>query len=85
MTRDRTLSNHLELTQAFLAQMLGVRRVGVTVAASNLQRHGLITYARGRIVILDADGLAAVACGCYHAINSIRHDAARSSAGNEIA
>lgn len=63
--RDRTLSNHFEVTHAFIAQMLGVRRVGVTVAAGNLQRRGLIAYSRGRIVILDRDRLAAAACGCY--------------------
>jgi len=65
MTRDRMHSNELELTHAFLARMLGVRRVGVTVAAGNLQRQGLITYSRGRIAILDAKRLAKSACECY--------------------
>ena len=66
-TRERIRSNELELTQEFLAQMLGVRRVGVTVAAGNLQRRGLIAYSRGRIVILDPERLAEAACECYQA------------------
>jgi CRP-like cAMP-binding protein len=68
MTRDRTNSDQLELTQEFLAQMLGVRRVGVTVAAGNLQRRGIIAYARGRIAILDHARLAKAACECYTAL-----------------
>lgn len=67
MARDRMQADELELTQASLAQMLGVRRVGVTVAAGNLQRLGAITYSRGRIQILDAQSLSAAACGCYRA------------------
>lgn len=65
MTSDRTQSDELELTHEFLARMLGVRRVGVTVAAGNLQRLGLISYSRGRITILDAEHLAERACECY--------------------
>ena len=65
MARDRMQADELELTQASLAQMLGVRRVGVTVAAGNLQRRGAIAYSRGRIHILDAQSLSAAACGCY--------------------
>lgn len=71
MTRDRTQSDEVELTHEFLARMLGVRRVGVTVAAGNLQRRGLIAYARGRIAILDPKRLAATACECYGVVKDL--------------
>jgi Mn-dependent DtxR family transcriptional regulator len=58
-------SEELHLTQEFLAQMLGVQRSTVTVAASSLQRAGFIGYTRGRIHILDRHNLAKVACECY--------------------
>ncbi len=65
MTQDRTYANRLHLTQGFLADMLGVRRSGVTVAAGALQNRNLIHYSRGEITILDRKGLEGVACGCY--------------------
>ncbi|HMF55354.1 MAG TPA: Crp/Fnr family transcriptional regulator [Pyrinomonadaceae bacterium] len=65
MGRDRVHSNYLPLTQEFLSHMLGVRRSGVTVAARTLQQAGLINYNRGRINILDEQGLEQVACECY--------------------
>lgn len=67
MVRDRLESDQFELTQFFLAE-IGVRRPGVRLAAVMLQRAGLIKYARGKIVIKDAEGLEAVACECYDAL-----------------
>lgn len=65
MARDRTGSNELSLTHEVLALMLGVRRESVTQAAISLQNHGLISYVRGDIVLLDQPGLRAIACSCY--------------------
>ncbi|HEY4216230.1 MAG TPA: Crp/Fnr family transcriptional regulator [Gemmatimonadaceae bacterium] len=68
MTHDRTDSDVLPLTQDFLAIMLGVRRASVTLAASTLQKAGLIDYTRGKITVRDREGLVAAACDCYPAI-----------------
>lgn len=65
VTRDRLQSDRFHLTHEFLAHGLGVRRVGVTKAASALQQQGLINYSRGNIAILDPAGLAGAACSCY--------------------
>lgn len=65
---DRMESDSLNLTQEFLAQMLGVQRSTVTVAAGDLQRAGLIGYSRGRIHILDREALANTACECYRIV-----------------
>lgn len=67
---DRMESEFLHLTQEFLAQMLGVQRSTVTVAAGDLQRQGLIGYSRGRIHILNRAGLAAKTCECYGIVNA---------------
>ena len=71
MTYDRVRSDEFRLTQEFLAHMLGVRRVGVTEAASALQRRKLIEYHRGMITILDHPGLEAAACTCYALVRSM--------------
>lgn len=65
MTGDRLRSDEFLLTQAFLADMLGVRRVGVTAAACALHKRGMISYNRGKIRILDRRSLEAAACSCY--------------------
>lgn len=71
MTSDRVKSNDFELTQEFLAKMLGVRRVGVTTAASALQKRKVIGYSRGNISILDRPGLEASACSCYAVVKKL--------------
>ena len=68
--QDCVLQNELPLTQEFIANMLGTRRSGVTVAAGILQRNGLISYSRGKITILDQQGLEDTACECYRLVQN---------------
>ncbi len=65
LSMDRLEGNQLVMTQELIANMLGVRREGVTESALNLQRAKLIRYARGRIVVLDRQGLEQRTCECY--------------------
>jgi CRP-like cAMP-binding protein len=65
LSRDRLNSDELVMTQELIANMLGVRREGVTHAAQRLQENGLISYARGHIRILDRSGLEVAVCECY--------------------
>jgi CRP-like cAMP-binding protein len=68
LSHDRLQSDELKMTQELIANMLGVRREGVTYAAGRLQAEGLIKYARGRITILDRKGLEAAVCECYQVV-----------------
>ena len=68
-THDRVGADSFPITQEFLALMLGVRRAAVSVSARILQRAGLIRYSRGRMTILDTDGLHTAACDCYRLIH----------------
>jgi CRP-like cAMP-binding protein len=72
--RDLSGSDTLQFTQEFLAEMLGVRRSSVSVVAHTLQKAGLIKYARGRIQIVDLDGLTETACECYGTIKGHYRD-----------
>jgi CRP-like cAMP-binding protein len=83
MTRDRAQSAELRLTQAFLSNMLGVRRVGVTQAASALQRRKLISYARGNIHVLSHRGLEAASCPCYEIVRDMHDRAPRAQSWNQ--
>lgn len=65
ITHDRAQTNHLPLTHQLLADMLGVQRGAVTLAASKLQREGSIRYSRGKIEILDRQKLEGASCECY--------------------
>lgn len=68
--RDLSSSDHLPFTQEFLAEMLGVRRTSVTTVARTLQEAGMVRYSRGKIEILDVEGLREGACECYETIKA---------------
>jgi CRP-like cAMP-binding protein len=70
LSLDRLASNELTMTQELIANMLGVRREGVTESAGKLQSAGLIHYNRGRIAVLDRPGLEARACECYRVVKT---------------
>jgi CRP-like cAMP-binding protein len=65
LSLDRLQGNELVMTQELIANMLGVRREGVTEGANKLQGLGLIRYARGHITVIDRDGLEKLSCECY--------------------
>jgi CRP-like cAMP-binding protein len=67
MSQDRAHRDSFHVTQEFLAYMLGVRRVGITAAAGDLQRSGLISYTRGELTVLNRRSLETAACSCYAA------------------
>jgi hypothetical protein len=73
LSHDRLQGNELVMTQELIADMLGVRREGVSEAAGNLQRDGLIDYNRGHITILDRPGLEARVCECYQVVRDEFH------------
>jgi Mn-dependent DtxR family transcriptional regulator len=68
--RDLMQSDEMELTQEFLAQMLGVRRTSVTLHAGTLQKAGMIRYRRGHIKITDVEAVQSGACECYERVRS---------------
>ena len=70
LSLDRLPSNELIMTQELIANMLGVRREGVTEAAGGLQRAGLIHYSRGKITVVDRPGLEARVCECYQVVKT---------------
>ena len=65
---DRLRSPELKMTQGLIANMLGVRREGVTEAAGKLQKAGIISYRRGHIKVLDRPRLEAMSCECYEVV-----------------
>ena len=70
LSLDRLPSNELVMTQELIANMLGVRREGVTEAAGRLRQAGLIQYNRGHIIVLNRKGLEARSCECYQVVKS---------------
>lgn len=94
MMQDRARLETFSVTQEFLSYMLGVRRVGITAAAGELQRQGLIEYSRGRVTVCDRSGLEGAACSCYASDRAIygrvmgyeraHAPAARASSGSAV-
>ncbi|MBI4366162.1 MAG: Crp/Fnr family transcriptional regulator [Deltaproteobacteria bacterium] len=70
LVRDLTGRDEFNLTQEFLAEMLGVRRTSVSVVAGTLQQAGMIQYRRGHMQLTDLDGLRAAACECYQTVRT---------------
>ncbi|MBL3556242.1 MULTISPECIES: Crp/Fnr family transcriptional regulator [Marinobacter] len=78
LSLDRLADNHLTMTQELIANMLGVRREGVTEAAGKLQDLGIIEYHRGHITVIDRPGLEALSCECYAVV---KHETDRLTSG----
>jgi CRP-like cAMP-binding protein len=74
IAHDSALADTFPVTQEFLAMMLGVRRSGVSIAANLLKRDGLIAYSRGRVTVLNRNGLEEASCECYGAIQADLND-----------
>lgn len=68
LSLDRLSGNELSMTQELIANMLGVRREGVTDAAGKLQKMGVIEYSRGRITVIDRPRLEQLSCECYEVV-----------------
>lgn len=83
LSLDRLASNELVMTQELIANMLGVRRVGVTEAAGKLQEAGLIYYSRGHITVIDRKGLEARTCECYAVVKKESDRLLPASASNQ--
>ncbi|MFA5920006.1 MAG: Crp/Fnr family transcriptional regulator [Methylococcaceae bacterium] len=84
LTLDRLPSQELTITQELIAGMLGVRREGITEAAGNLQRAGLISYRRGHIMVLDRSGLESRVCECYNTVKKEFHRLLGDSGSKEV-
>jgi len=84
-TRDRAGTDRFELTQEFLAEMLGVTRQSVTIVAGTLQRAGMITYRRGEITVVDRAALEEAACECYGEIQRFYRETVRIKADESAA
>jgi len=81
--RDATRENELLLTQEFLAQMLGVQRASVSMFAGQLQDKDLIRYRRGRVNVMNCDGLANEACECHAVLGDLRRRLLEGEEGGE--
>ena len=68
MTHDRVGTDEFPITHEFLSQMLGVRRASITEVLRPLQQDGLIRYRRGKMMVLDREGLEANSCECYRIV-----------------
>jgi hypothetical protein len=84
MAQDRTQSTVLNITQEFLAEMLGARRRTVTMVAGPLQRSGLIEHRQGKVTILEREKLEAAACDCYQVINQLYEGLYKDDAGRAL-
>jgi len=84
LCHDRVNCSEILMTQEYIANMLGSRREGVTVAAGHLQNAGVIRYSRGHIKIIDREGLEAAACECYRIVEDKLDRLGASAGRNEL-